>query len=114
MSEQMDSLDEMLDTLLADLPQEPLPERVVQQVMMQFPTPAIRPFRLTLLDLSIAALVALIMGLLWLTLQMNIPAIWESITATSGWWPLSLILVTAELLILFATHFALFGKHSGR
>jgi len=109
----VDELDPILDQILADLPLEPLPERVVSQVMQQFPTkmPAPKPFRPLLLEGVLALLIAIVLGLLWQLFQQGIfPD--NAIALSNIWLSVGLAIVLLELGLILGVHFMFFSRPS--
>ena len=106
-------LDPVLDQILADLPQEPLPEQVVNRVMAHFPTrirPP-RPFRPLWLEGVLALLVAIVLGLCWQLFQQGLfPD--NTISLSNQWLSVGLALVLLELGLILGIHFAFFSRPS--
>jgi hypothetical protein len=109
----VDELDPILDQILADLPQEPLPERIVNQVMEQFPKrmPSPRPFRPLVLEGVLALLIAMVLGLFWQLFQQGIfPD--NAISLSNKWLSVGLALVLLELGLILGIHFMFFSRPS--
>jgi hypothetical protein len=109
----VDELDPILDQILADLPQEPLPERVINQVMEQFPksNPSPRPFRPLLLEGVLALLAAIVLGLFWQLFQQGLfPD--NAIYLSNKWLSVGLALVLLELGLILGIHFTFFSRPS--
>ncbi|WP_420641289.1 hypothetical protein [Candidatus Leptofilum sp.] len=109
--QKIDEIETILDRVLADLPQEPLPERVVGRVMLQFPnrSSVSKPFRLWWSEGVLALLVAVMLGLLWLVIRQGlIPS--ADLTLASKWLSLGLALALVELGLMSAIHYMFFGR----
>ena len=113
--QQIDEIETVLDRVLADLPREPLPERVVGRVMLHFPnrSPISKPFRLWWSEGVLALLVAVVLGLLWLVIRQGlVPS--ADLMLASKWLSLGLALALVELGLVSGFHYMFFGRRSYR